>query len=165
MGEVSRWTAPRASRAARSPFDREVQITKFPISNGDTVTFLVCGPRPDHGYVAVQNLTTPQATSIGSTRARGSHWRGRPPNGSSKEYRPTFRIPARCDLPSVRRWDTGLKLRSHDLNRDQHPGFVRRPNQRVRFLPVDSHCAVGRLHLAAAGKRSKSRDRSTTPFF
>jgi Peptidase A4 family len=45
--------------------DPAVQITNFPISNGDTVTFLVCAPRPDHGYVAVQNLTTQQATSIG----------------------------------------------------------------------------------------------------
>jgi hypothetical protein len=45
--------------------DPAVQITNFPINNGDPVTFLVCAPRPDHGFVAVQNLTTQQATSIG----------------------------------------------------------------------------------------------------
>jgi hypothetical protein len=45
--------------------DPAVQITNFPISVGDTVTFLVCAPRPDHGYVGVQNLTTQQATSVG----------------------------------------------------------------------------------------------------
>jgi hypothetical protein len=45
--------------------DPAVQITNFPVSVGDTVTFLVCAVRPDHGYVGVQNLTTQQATSIG----------------------------------------------------------------------------------------------------
>jgi Peptidase A4 family len=45
--------------------DPAVQITNFPVSAGDTVTFLVCAARPDHGFVAVQNLTTQQATSIG----------------------------------------------------------------------------------------------------
>jgi hypothetical protein len=45
--------------------DPAVAVTNFPIAVGDTVSFLVCAPQPDHGFVAMQNLTSGQATSVG----------------------------------------------------------------------------------------------------
>ena len=45
--------------------DPAVAVTNFPITVGDTVSFLVCAPQPDHGFVSMQNLTTGQATSVG----------------------------------------------------------------------------------------------------
>jgi hypothetical protein len=45
--------------------DPAVKIANFNVSVGDTVSFLVCAPASDHGFVAVQNLTTSQATSVG----------------------------------------------------------------------------------------------------
>lgn len=45
--------------------DSAVVVTNFPISAGDTVSVLICAPRPNYGSVWMQNLTTGQATSVG----------------------------------------------------------------------------------------------------
>jgi hypothetical protein len=45
--------------------DPAVQVTNFPVATGNTVSFLVCAPEPDHGFVAIQNVSTGQVTSIG----------------------------------------------------------------------------------------------------
>jgi hypothetical protein len=45
--------------------DPAVQVTNFPVATGNTVSFLVCAPEPDHGFVAMQNLSTNQVTSVG----------------------------------------------------------------------------------------------------
>lgn len=45
--------------------DPAVAISNFPVSVGDTVSFLVCAPTTTHGFVAAHNLTTGQATSVG----------------------------------------------------------------------------------------------------
>jgi len=42
-----------------------VQVTNFPVATGNTVSFLVCAPEPDHGFVSMQNLATNQVTSVG----------------------------------------------------------------------------------------------------
>jgi hypothetical protein len=45
--------------------DPAVQVTNFPVATGNTVSFLVCAPEPDHGFVSMQNLATGQVTSVG----------------------------------------------------------------------------------------------------
>jgi peptidase A4-like protein len=45
--------------------DPAVQVTNFPVATGNTVSFLVCAPQPDHGFVSMQNLATGQVTSVG----------------------------------------------------------------------------------------------------
>jgi hypothetical protein len=45
--------------------DPPVVVTNFPVATGNTVSFLVCAPQPDHGFVAMQNLSTGQVTSVG----------------------------------------------------------------------------------------------------
>jgi len=45
--------------------DPAVQVTNFPVATGNTVSFLVCAPEPDHGFVSMQNLGTGQVTSVG----------------------------------------------------------------------------------------------------
>jgi Peptidase A4 family len=44
-----------------------VQVTNFSIKPGDYITVLVCAPQPNHGFCAMLNKTTNQATSIGIT--------------------------------------------------------------------------------------------------
>lgn len=45
--------------------DPSVAVTNFIVDPNDVVTFLVCAPRPDHGFVSLFNETTRQATSVG----------------------------------------------------------------------------------------------------
>lgn len=45
--------------------DPAVAVQNFGVSVGDTVSFVVCAPRPDHGFVSMQHVTTGQATSAG----------------------------------------------------------------------------------------------------
>jgi Peptidase A4 family len=45
--------------------DPAVQVTNFPIAPGDLVSFLVCAPQPNHGFVSMMNYRTQQATSVG----------------------------------------------------------------------------------------------------
>jgi hypothetical protein len=43
----------------------EVDVTNFSVGPGDTVSFLVCAPRPDFGQVTMMNLSRGLATSVG----------------------------------------------------------------------------------------------------
>ncbi|MDN7178750.1 A4/G1 family peptidase [Caballeronia sp. SEWSISQ10-4 2] len=45
--------------------DPAVQVTNFAIQPGDMVSFLVCSPQPDQGFVSMMNYRTQQATSVG----------------------------------------------------------------------------------------------------
>jgi len=62
--------------------DPAVQVTNFPVATCNTVSFLVCAPQPDHGFVAMQNLTTRQVTSVGITPSTS-------PGASSRTSRAT----------------------------------------------------------------------------
>lgn len=45
--------------------DPAVMVTNFEIQPGDLVSFLVCSPQPDQGFVSMMNYRTQQATSVG----------------------------------------------------------------------------------------------------
>lgn len=45
--------------------DPAVQVTNFAIQPGDRVSFLVCAPQPNQGFVSMMNYRTQQATSVG----------------------------------------------------------------------------------------------------
>jgi Peptidase A4 family len=56
--------------------DPAVKVDNFPVSVGDTVTVLVCGPTPERGFVVIHNVTTGQVTSIGIPARPGIHLQG-----------------------------------------------------------------------------------------
>jgi Peptidase A4 family len=55
------WSVEYVDTDAAGP----VAVTNFPVSSGDTVSFLVCAEQPDFGYVWIANSSTGQHTSVG----------------------------------------------------------------------------------------------------
>jgi hypothetical protein len=51
--------------------DLWIQFANFPVSAGDTIACTVCAPSTTHGFVAISNLTTGTATSVGVSPPSG----------------------------------------------------------------------------------------------
>lgn len=59
------WTEWWSQEFADDPRAGAVYVSNFPVSAGDTVSFLVCAEQPDFGYVWISNFSTGQHTSVG----------------------------------------------------------------------------------------------------